>query len=98
MLGRRIIALPHDAPKSGDQFRSGTAKFLMMVKREFGEHLFSLGSKREQHFAAVVLGAGAVDKSSRFQAIHQFHGAVVADLHAIGQFADSRTHVRRACP
>ncbi len=92
MLGRRIVALPHNAPKSGYQFGSGTAKFLMMMKRKLGEHLLSFGSKHEEHFAAVVVRPRAVHKSSRFQAVHQLYGAVVADLHAIGQLADSRTH------
>src|ERR1700688_1480286 len=36
-----------------------------------------------------------MDKSSRFQAIDQFNGAVVADLHTIGEFAHSRTHSSR---
>ena len=95
VLGRAIIALAHDAAKSCYQLRSGAAEFLVMMQREFGEHLFSLGSKRKQHFATIILCPGAVDKSSRFQAIHQFHGAVVADLHAIGQIADSRTQSGR---
>lgn len=89
--GRAIIALAHDAAKSCYQLRSGAAEFQVMMQREFGEHLFSLGGKRKQHFATIILCPGAVNKSSRFQAIYQFHGAVVADLHAIGHIANSRT-------
>jgi len=93
MLGRDIVivSFPHDAAKSGHQFGSRTAQFVVMMKRKFGEHLLSPGSKREQHFAAVILGPRAMDKTSGFQTIYQFHGAMVADFHAAGQFADART-------
>ncbi len=95
MLGSGVVALTHNAAQSRRQFGPRTAQFLAMMQRQFGEHLLSFGSKREQHLAAVVLGPRAVDKSSPFQAIYQFHGAVVADLHAIGQFADSWTNPGR---
>jgi hypothetical protein len=54
------------------------------MQGEFAEDLLSFGGKREQDLAAIVLGAGAMDESSRFQTVDQFHGAVVADLHAVG--------------
>ena len=92
MRERGVVAFAHDAAKSGHQFRPGRAQFIVMVKREFGKNLFAFRSEREQNLAAIVLGAGAVDKASRFQAVHKFHGAMVADLHAIGQFANPRTH------
>ncbi len=92
MLGRGVVALPHNAAKRGYQFRSGASYFVVMVEREFGEHLFTFGRQREKHFTTVILSARAVDKSSRLQAVHQFYSAVVADFHTIGQFADSRAH------
>ena len=36
-----------------------------------------------------------MDEASGLQAVHQFHGAVVADLHAVGQFANPRPHPGR---
>jgi len=95
MLGRGVVARPHNAAQRGHQLGPGTAQFLAMMQRQLGEHLLTLGSEREQYLAAVVLRPRAVDKSSRFQTIHQFHGAMVADLHAIRQFADSRTNPGR---
>ncbi len=84
MFSSGVIALAHDAAKSGHQFGPGAAKFVMMMERQFGEDLLSLGRESEQHFAAVVLGPGAMNETSGFQAIHQFHGAMMADFHASG--------------
>src|SRR6266852_739530 len=83
MEGRAIAAFPHDAPKSRDQLRSGRAQLIVMMRRQFAEDLLPFGRKRQQHFAAIVLSTSAVDKSPRLEAVHQLHGAVVADLHAI---------------
>ena len=79
-----IIAFSHDAAKSGYQLGSGRAQFVVVMQGEFAEDLLSLGGKREQDLAAIVLGAGAVDESSRLQTVDQFHGAMVADLHSVG--------------
>ena len=84
MLGTGIVAFAHDAAKRGHQFGSGAPEFVVMMERQLGEHLLSLGGKREQHFAAVVLGPRAVDKTPGFQTIYQLNGAMVADLHAAG--------------
>lgn len=84
MLGIGVIARAHDAAKSRDQFGSGAAEFVVMMERQLGEDLLSLGRKRKQNFAAVVLGSGAMNETSGFQAIHQFHGAMMADFHASG--------------
>lgn len=79
-----LSTFPHDAAKSGYQLGSGRAQFVVVMQGEFAEDLLSFGGKREQDLAAIVLGAGAMDESSRFQTVDQFHGAVVADLHAVG--------------
>jgi len=95
VLRTSVATLPHDAAKSCHQFRSRTAQFVVMMQRQFGEHFLSLGSEREEDFAAIVLSPRAMDKSSSLQTVHQFHRTVVADFHTTGQFTDSRTHVRR---
>src|SRR5260370_32281364 len=95
MEGRAIAAFPHDAPKSRDQLRSGRAQLIVMMRRQFAEDLLPFGRKRQQHFAAIVLSTSAVDKSPRLEAVHQLHGAVVADLHAIRQFANQRANSSR---
>jgi hypothetical protein len=91
MQERGIAPFTHDAAKRGYQLGPCRAQFVVMMQRQFAEHLLAFGREPKQNFAAVVLGAGAVDKSSRLQAVDQFHGAVVADLHAIGEFSDAWT-------
>ena len=95
MLRASVATLPHDSAKSCHQFWSRTAQFVVMMQRQFGEHFLSLGSEREENFAAVVLSPRALDKSSSLQTVHQFHRTVVANFHTTGQFPDSRTHVGR---
>ena len=89
---RGIGAFAHDAAEGCDQFGCGGTKFIVMMQGEFAEDFLASGREGEEDFAAIVLGAGAMDKASGFEAIDQFDGAVVADLHAIGQFADAGAH------
>src|ERR1700693_3685083 len=69
---RRVAAFPHDAAKSRHQFRSGRTQLVAMMKREFAENLLALGSERQQHLPAILLRAGAMDKSARLQTGHYF--------------------------
>src|ERR1700678_2879747 len=80
----RIVAFAPDTPESSDEFGAGTAQLLLMVQREFAQYFFAFWSQSQQHLAAVVLGAGAMHEAARFQPVDQLHGAVMADLHAIG--------------
>src|ERR1700689_465415 len=66
-----------------------------MMKCQLGQDLFTLSCQRKQNFAAIVRGAGAMHKASGLQAVHQFDGAMVADLHSGSQFANARPHPRR---
>src|ERR1700684_2753342 len=75
----RVSTFSHDAAKSSHQRRPGRADLIVMMERQFAQDFFSFRSERQQNLATVVLGARAVYKSSRFKAVHQFHGAVVAD-------------------
>jgi hypothetical protein len=90
-----VRAFAHDAAKSCHKIRSRGAQFVVMMKRQFSEDFLSLGSERKQDLAAIVLGTGAMDKASGFQAVYQFDSAVMADLHAVRQFANSRPHPGR---
>jgi dihydroorotate dehydrogenase (NAD+) catalytic subunit len=94
-MRQRRIACPHHPAKGRDQLRPGGTQFFVMMKRQFGENPFSLGSKREKNFAAVILRARALYEAAGLEPVDQFDGAVVADIHAVGQLADSRPHVRR---
>ena len=70
-MGRLVLATrAHDAAQSGYEVRSGRAEFIVMMEREFSEDLLSLGSERQQNFAAIVLGAGAMDEASGLQPVH----------------------------
>lgn len=95
MQKRGIAPFTHDAAQGSHQFRSGQAQFVVVVKREFAEDFLAFRCERQQDFAAIIPGSRAMHKPSRFEAVHQFHRAVVADLHAIGQFADARPHPGR---
>ena len=61
-----------------------------MMKGQLGENALAFGSECEQDFAAVVLGAIAADISTGLETVDEFDGAVMANLHARGQFADNR--------
>jgi len=61
-----------------------------MMPCQFGENFLSFKSKGQQHFTAIALGAVPMNIPSLFEAIHQFDGTVVADLHALSQLADAR--------
>ena len=95
MQKRGIVAFPHDAAKSGHQLRSCRTQFVVMMQRQFAEDLLAFRSEREQDLAAIVASPRAMDKSPSFQPVHQLHRAVVADLHAVGQFANPRAHFSR---
>jgi hypothetical protein len=95
MKERGVCAFAHDAAKSGHQIGSSGTQFVVMMKRQFSEDLLSLRSECKQDLAAIVFGAGAMDKTSSFQAIYKFDCAMVADLHAVRQFANSRPHPGR---
>jgi len=86
---RGLGTFAHDAAQGSDQIGSGGAKLVVMMEREFAEDSFSFGGECEQNFAAVLLSARTVDEATGFEAVDQFHGAVVADLHTVGQFADA---------
>jgi hypothetical protein len=79
-----VAAFPHNAAKSRDQFRCGATQFFVMMKRQLAKNLLASGGKIEQNFAAVVLGARAMDKSCGFETVYQFHRAVMPDFHATG--------------
>jgi len=83
-----LSAFAHDAAQGGHELGSGGAQFLVVVKSELTENFLAFRGQREQDFAAIALGTSAVNETSGFEAVHQLHRAVVADLHAVGQFAD----------
>ena len=89
---------PHDRQFARHRERDpnpGGAQFGVMMKRKFGQNLFAFRGERQQDLAAVVPCARTMHKSSRFQPVHHFHRAMVADLHASSQFANPRAHARR---
>lgn len=47
------------------------------------------------NFAAIFRPALAAHKSGGFQAVHQFNGAVVLDLEALGDFSDLGADILR---
>ena len=81
-----VVSRPHDAPQGCNKIRTGGPQFISMMERQFRKHSFSPCCKGQQHLAAIVPRAGAMDKSSSFQAVYQLYGAVMADLHTIRQF------------
>ena len=85
-----VAAGAHDAAESGDEIWSGGAKFVVVMERKFAKNFFSFWSEGQQNFPAVILGAPAMDEASGFETVHEFDGAVVANLHAVREFTNSR--------
>ena len=65
-----------------------------MMKGEFAEDFFTFRSESEKDFAAIIVSAGAMDETSGFEAVHQFNGTVMANLHTVRQFANARADAR----
>ena len=65
-----VRALPHNAAESGHQIRSSGAQFVVMMNCHLAQNLLTLGSQREQNFAAIVGGAGAMDEAPGFEAVN----------------------------
>jgi hypothetical protein len=65
------------------------------MKGEFAEYLLAFRGEGKQDFAAITLRARAMDKSSALEAVHEFDSAVMANLHAVCQFADPGPHTGR---
>src|SRR6267154_1427132 len=95
MHGLVFAAGTDDAAEGGYQLWAGRAQFVVMMKSKFAQYLFSFRSKRQKDFATVILRTHAMYKSTVLKAVHEFHGAVMADLHALRQFADAGTNAGR---
>src|SRR2546425_3972874 len=63
-----------------------------MMQGQLGENALTFRSECEQYFTPVVAGTIATHVSSGLKAVDQLNCAVVADLHAVRQFADAWTH------
>ena len=70
MQERGVRALPHDAAESGHQIRSGGAQFVVMMNCHLGQDFFTLSCQREQNFAPIVGGAGAMDEAPGFESVN----------------------------
>ena len=90
-----LAAFAHDAAERSYQLRSRRAQLVVMMKSEFAENLLPFRSECQKNFAPIIPRAGAMDIPSAFEPVHQFDGAVVANLHSVREFADARTNVRR---
>ncbi|HWH60338.1 MAG TPA: hypothetical protein VN682_22100 [Terriglobales bacterium] len=66
-----------------------------MMKRKLAQHLFPFGGELQVNFAAVFRAALAAHKATCFQTVHQFNGAMVLDLEALGDFGDLGADIRR---
>ncbi len=66
-----------------------------MMQRQFSQDPLSFGRQAEQDLSAVIPRTLTMDESAGFQPIHQFDGAVVANLHARSQLANARANSRR---
>src|ERR1700719_1622292 len=90
-----FVTCVHDSPQRGYQLWPRRAQLVLMMKGKFAQYFLAFRSKRQKDFATVILRTRALDKSSVLKAVHEFHGAVMADLHALRQFADARPNAGR---
>jgi len=65
-----------------------------MLRGKFLQDLLASLCEGHDNLPPVPLTGPAMDHAVRFHAIHQFHGAVVANLQALGQIADGGTMAR----
>ena len=63
-----------------------------MMQSQFRQHFFTLRGQRQQNLATVVLRPFPADISASFQAIHQFHRAVMPNVHPVSEFPNPRPH------
>ena len=61
-----------------------------MVHRKVGQHALTLGREAKRDLAAIGAIAQPFYQTVRRRAVHQFDGAVVANLQALGNIADGR--------
>ncbi len=59
-----------------------------MFERKPVEDTLAFGGETDQHLTAIFRARFAYDRATLFGAIDQLDGAVVAELKAIGKFAD----------
>ena len=63
-----------------------------MVHGEFGEDTFAFRRQIQENFATVAVRAFPAHVPAGFQAVDQFDGAVMLDLHPAGDFANTRAY------
>lgn len=95
MSYRGVASLAHYAAKGADKFRASGAQLIAMVQSQLAQRFFTFRSERQQNFPPVILGARAVHKAVRFETVHEFDRAVMADLHARCELTNSRPHPGR---
>lgn len=61
-----------------------------MMPGQLPESAFALRRERQQNLAAVGVSTVAAHVSSGLKAVDEFHRTVVADLHLVGEFSDTR--------
>jgi hypothetical protein len=66
-----------------------------MMNRKPAEQPIAPGGSRNKHFPAVLFAAMPQHQSGSLHPVHQFHCAVVLQLHTLRQLAHRRTLFRR---
>jgi hypothetical protein len=61
-----------------------------MMQRQFPQHLFTLGSQRQQHLAPVLTSTPPPDITRRREPVNQFYCAVMPNLQTLRQLSDTR--------
>ncbi len=61
----------------------------MVVQGKFRQDSLSLTGKRQENFAAIVVGSFAADALVGLEAVNQLDRAVMLQLHPVGEFSDS---------
>jgi hypothetical protein len=64
-----------------------------MVQREMPQNPLALGREFHAHLSPVLVSAGLLDEAPLHQPVHQFDGAMVLELKALGQIGDGRPWV-----
>jgi hypothetical protein len=94
-LRRYLFRVSKDLLQDTGQFRAGLLQFLAMLQNETSQRRSPLIRKFHKDFPPVRFPRHALDRAPLFEALCQFHGAVMLNEHSRCEFADRRPYILR---
>ena len=89
---RRNECVVEEALQDTDEARAGRLKLVDVVQSHATYAVLAVPSQLDQHLAPIICSPEPNQKSAINQAINKPHGAVVLELHSLGQSTDRGMH------